>query len=74
MTTDGWPDHFHAVSPAACIEAGLLVALAARVIVTQDTITSHWRRLASSPEGLLTLGAVTGAAIAHLWIDNGRQP
>ena len=73
MTTDGWPDEFHAVSPAACVEAGLLLALAARVVLTQQTITAHWRRASTEPLGLLALGAVTGAAIAHLWIDNGRQ-
>ena len=70
---NGWPDRFEAVAPTACFEAIALAALAAHVVLTQTTVTSHWRRVAGSTEGLLLLGAVTGAAIAHLWIDNERQ-
>lgn len=54
----------------ATVEASALAAAAYVIYVRQETVTSMWRRLRKHPVGLLALGAVTGAAVAHLWIEN----
>lgn len=54
----------------ARIEGFCLAALAAYVVSTDTTITQLWRRLRRHPVGLLALGAASGAALVHLWLED----
>lgn len=53
----------------ATLEGVLLLGAGAVVLWRQETITSIHRRLRRHPAGIITLGALTGAALVHLWLE-----
>lgn len=56
----------------ATVEGVILVIAGVAVLVRQETLTSVHGRLRTHPAGLIALGALTGAAIVHLWLEETK--
>ena len=56
-----------------CIEAALLVGVAAYITYRQETITAVVHRTRERDAGLTVLGALAGAALAHLILEEPRE-